>query len=726
MKPLIKSTLFQNVSSETIEIVAEKNRAQKHTFLIPTKYISPECAQLGYLLNEYFNYKKAPINRINYRTFFGNSRFDAMQGAIKISRHKSLSRKNIKTKTFFLHDPTLEYLNLIDPLGLGEEKALIPGVKVVPDIDTIQSLLIKGERPSAVAICPDKSMNISDAVEILSLCRAKNIISILELSDMDISTPEAFIHIMPLLPDIIVTGESLTDYQIPFGAFSMSEEVHSPWSQINTCYIHSSTYGGNSLSTGRAINNFLSKAPCIKSSQDIQDKCVNITKLNNERLKAFSQYVNPGLVGLYALTGLDIQPIKAHGSILEIETSEGLKKNIIDCVSGGGAAIRGHTPPDIVPEVIKQHDTGKDYWKELAAKFTELSWPHVFPAISGATAVDIAMSMAMISNPEKTKILVFKSNYAGKTLLSLNGSEDVIWRTPFAPLYHDVIYIDPFAIDAHRMLESLLSIGTVALIWFELIQGGTGKEIPDVLIEIINKNKKSGGYIVGIDEIFSGFYRVDSLFSYKNKHITPDIITLAKPLSDGIFPFAVALINSDVYQKALENKPHVVRYIETLYKNQFGSHIALHSVEKILSPEFIRNLLKVSEILSQGLHKIALKSPLIKAIHGKGHFYQFYYEDKNPILRISGELGRSMFMLYMCRLIIKEADVFLFFDRCLPSLALSETEATTLIKNLETVLVTHRPSFLYLKFFGFMIRVVINVAFDSLKMIMRKSPLHKF
>ncbi len=710
--------LFGSTSKETSEIITRFNRERKHTFLIPTKFISSECGQAAYLLNEYFNWNRSGEERICYRTFFANSRFEAIQGAVKIARHKSLSMKK-EAAAILICDPTTELSNFVDPLNRGEAEALIPGIKIVPTLDEIRKLAVQRTDLAAIALCPSQETSASDISDIFAQCKRDGIITILEQSDLDIKSDESLIHLITQLPDIIVTGESLTNYEIPFGAFSMSETVHEPWASMLACCTHSSTYSGNNLSVTKVREQLLTHAPCLRSDRAVQDKCAAIADDNNERLSAFARYVNPGIVKLYGLTGLDIHAVGGHGSMLFIRLKDKGEKEIFDCVAGGGAVVRGHTPQDIVPEVIEKHDNDKDYWELLSAKLGDLCLPHVFPALSGASAVDIGMTLAMLANEDKTKIVTFKENYAGKTLLSLVCTADKTLQDPFLPLYHDVTYIDPFAADAKKNLESVLSSGEVALIWFEVVQGGCEKEIPDDLIEVVNRCKDEYGYMIGTDEIFNGFFRIGGLFSFQGKVDAPDIVTLAKPLSGGTFPFAATSVSSQLYDKAIQNKPEVVRYLEKLYQNQLGSHIALHSMEKILSPGFKENILKVSEILYKGLNEMTRNSSLLKEVSGRGHSYRLCYNDKNIFLRFLGETGYWFFVLYICRLCVKKADVFLFFDECCPALTITEEEAEVLLKKMRAVF-TENTFSTWLAFSFFMVKAIFFFIADSLKPATKK------
>ncbi len=701
MNSLAESGIFKAVSAETLELIKTLNTTWQHTFLIPTRFISSEIGQVGFLLNEYFNWKRDKTQRQVYRSFFANSRFEALQGAIKIARQHGYERKTPHPGNVVICDPTLEIKHFIDPLGRGEKNALIPGIKIVATLDEVTQLLAQGKIPLTVVVCPGQERTAAAISGLLRRCQEQKIITIFEDVDLELTSTEPLIHSLTPRPDIIVTGESFTDYEIPCGTFSMLEHIHKPWASVWTCFLHTSTYAGNRLVLSKMRENLLQQVPFFASNPDIQQACAQIAAGDAERLNAFATYINPGLIKFYALMGLEVNPVKAHGSQLTLKTKEHTEKTLLDCVAGGGAVVRGHTPDDLVSEVIAVHDTQTDYWDALQKRFFELSgFSHAFPAISGATAVDIAMSLALLANKDKTQILTFKENYAGKTLLSLVGTAEEMWQEPFLPLYHDVNYVDPFAVDAGKQLSAILTSGRVALVWFEIIQGATEREIPRELLEIIMQYKEEFGYIVGVDEILMGFYRTGALFSHTDTPVMPDMITLAKALCDGTFPMGMTLVSAEVYQNALKNNPEAVRYYEKLYVNQSGSHIALHCINTLLAPGVEEHVKRVGEILQQGLLEISQNSPFIGEVAGKGLSQCLYYKPDN-----------WLFELFWCYQSLTKADTFLYFNRFAPALTMTEEEARLLVENLKKVFYRGKFS-TYAQFGLYLLKAIVSMLFS--------------
>lgn len=697
MKSFAEMGIFKAASEDTLELIKTLNTTQQYTFLIPTRFICAESGQVGYLLNEYFNWNRAKDQRILYRTFFGNSRFEALQGAIKIARHHWHKHAATHPRNILLCDPTLELKHFIDPLDRGEAEALIPGIRIVATLDEVNQFLGQGENPLAVVMCSTQEMSGADLSALFQQCRQQKIFTIFEDADLDLTSDTSLVHSIMPPPDIIVTGESLTNYEIPCGAFSMAVHIHKPWASMMDCFTHSSTYAGNRLALIKMRENLLRNVPFFRSNTEIHERCARIAQNDKERLHAFARYINPGIVKLYRLMGLDVNPVKAHGSQLTIRTHEHTEKTVLDCVAGGGAVIRGHSPQDIIPEVIDLHDNQTNYLEALQKRLTELSsLSYAFPTISGATAVDIAMSVALLANKDKTQVVTFKNNYAGKMLLSLIGTFDEEARKPFFPLYQDVTYIDPFASDAREQLTTVLTSGKVALVWFEIYQGATEREIPHELLEIIAAYKQEYEYIVGVDEILVGFFRMGKLFSHTNTAVSPDIITLAKILCDGTFPMAMTLVSAEVYQRALSTNPDAVRYYEKLYVNQLGSHIGLHCIDKLLTTGIEEHARRIADLLQKGFAELSRNSPFLQDVVGKGFSYRLHYKYDNPLV--------MFFWSYLC---LTKANTFLFFDRCgPPALTLTEEEAELLLNNLKRVFYGGNVS-TYAQFFFYLMKVII-------------------
>jgi acetylornithine/succinyldiaminopimelate/putrescine aminotransferase/ubiquinone/menaquinone biosynthesis C-methylase UbiE len=706
MKQPRQRRIFKEASEKTTTLIRKLNEEGKSTFLIPTGFISPEAGQVAYLLNEYYNHGRNNLGHTTYRTCFESSRFEAVNGAIKIARAKSRDMKHQYKKEILVCDPTGELELLFDPLERGKDKALIPGVLFFKETAAVEAYITEAAFPPiALIIGVHKELSPGTVTHLWQLCGEKKIITILDEARTDFRTFLALVHQVSPLPDVIITGESLTEAEIPFGAFSMARVIQEPWNNPFTCMYHSSTFGGNRLALQRVRDYLLDKNHLFTGNHPILSGCKKIEENDGRRLNAYSTYINSGLVHVYTLAGLDINPVNAHGTTLTVRNndnnndSENEKETrILDCISGGGTAVRGHTPHDIVKEVIHVHDVKENYWEKLCQKLTQLTgFSHVFPAVSDSTAIDTAVILGMLANKNKTRIIIFKGNYAGTTLLSLVATEAEYFRESYLPLYFDVLYIDPLNERAKEVLVKELKSRKVALIWFEPFQAQMMRPdpqdpmmrpIPRELLDLVEAYKEEGGYIIGVDD-GTGLYRAGSILGYQGKITSPDIVTLSRGIGDSAFPIGITLVSSHVVDNARSYKPGLVDYLENFYVNQLGAHICLHLLGKIASPAFGKHFREVSRVFKPGLIEIARTSPFIKEIEGEGLLLSIRYRCRNPLLKVLGkdaqQMASQLFPLFMSRLCREKAGTLLHFRRCTPALSITRQDVHSIIKNLEKV-----------------------------------------
>jgi acetylornithine/N-succinyldiaminopimelate aminotransferase len=149
---------------------------------------------------------------------------------------------------------------------------------------------------------------------------------------------------------------------------------------------------------------------------------------------------------------------------------------------------------------------------------------------SGTEANEAALKFARLAT-KKTNLIALQESFHGRTLgaLSLTGHD--AYREPFAPLVPGVTFVAPNDVAA---LEAAVDANTAA-IFLEPVMG-EGGIIPltdEFLITARRVADKTGALLV-FDEIQCGLGRTGHLFAFQKSGVTPDIITLAKPLGGGL------------------------------------------------------------------------------------------------------------------------------------------------------------------------------------------------
>lgn len=536
------------------------NVERRPTFSTIDKQGSRRLPQLGYLLNALIS-EKRPDERRRFRLFAGNSSIEAVHGAIKIARHRGRMTDRVPNCLVLDSRPTLR--RFFSPV---EGAPLVPGVLIVRTLPEVRHV----SRDRAYSLVLFRPASTEEVLEIersgiIDTFRALNAPVAL---DLDALGP--IDEVRPLLrlrADIYLFGEQLTERQIPLGVFLTRSDLYSPWANEYDARLHSSTFGGNDCSVGYAVETILRrcKLPAL-----VREEVDRIAADARAAQRARELYLNPALARIAAHEQGDLNFARAEGIRVVLEDG----RHVVDCCGGSGVNIRGHNPDDVV-KALDAYEPGSSPWRDLERELCrEANLARAFPAVSGATANDIAFLLAMAASHPRRKVIVFKSNYAGKTLTQLPFSRSSWFQDPFKPLFDEIIEIDPGSPRAAADLTAALHRDDVALVWLCLVMYGDILDFPDALLEVIQNEKRPETYVL-VDEVFTGMYRVGELFAHRGR-IAPDLVTMAKGLSDCTFPIGVTLASDRVVQAATGADADLVKELGEHYRNELGSLIALN------------------------------------------------------------------------------------------------------------------------------------------------------
>src|SRR5947207_4580006 len=223
-------------------------------------------------------------------------------------------------------------------------------------------------------------------------------------------------------------------------------------------------------------------------------------------------------------------------------------KRYLDFLSGIGVNALGHAHP-AVQKVLKQQ-AGKlihtsnlfyhEYQAELAKRLTKISGlDRAFFCNSGTEAWEGALKLARAyarvntSNGHKAKwrLLALDNSFHGRTFGALATTGQEKYRHPFAPMLPGVNFVAfNDLVDLKRQFD-----GSVCAVCLETIQGEGGiNPISPEFLRLARELRQKSGALVLIDEIQSGLGRTGKYFAYQHYGITPDIVTVAKPLAAGL------------------------------------------------------------------------------------------------------------------------------------------------------------------------------------------------
>jgi acetylornithine/N-succinyldiaminopimelate aminotransferase len=226
--------------------------------------------------------------------------------------------------------------------------------------------------------------------------------------------------------------------------------------------------------------------------------------------------------------------------------SEG--RRYLDFLSGIGVNALGHGHPAIRSALKRQagrliHVSNlffHEYQAELAKRLTKISGlQKTFFCNSGTEAWEGALKLARAfartqnSNGHKAKwrLLALENSFHGRTFGSLATTGQEKYRHPFAPLVPGVGFVAfNDAEDLKRQFD-----GSVCAVCLETIQGEGGiHPLSQEFLQTARQLTDRTGALLILDEIQCGLGRTGRYFAYQHYGVTPDIVTVAKPLAAGL------------------------------------------------------------------------------------------------------------------------------------------------------------------------------------------------
>jgi len=215
----------------------------------------------------------------------------------------------------------------------------------------------------------------------------------------------------------------------------------------------------------------------------------------------------------------------------------------LDFLGGIAVISLGHAHPVFVQAVAEQAATlghVSNYFATppqlgLAARLKRLAGTgdsgRVFFGNSGAEANEAAFKLARLhGGTDRPRILALKNAFHGRTMGTLALTGKPAMQQPFEPMVPGVEFLDS-TIEA---LEEAID-DRVAALFVEPIKGEAGVlELPEGYLVAAREITRRHGALLVIDEIQTGAGRTGAWFAFQHAGITPDAITVAKGIGNGI------------------------------------------------------------------------------------------------------------------------------------------------------------------------------------------------
>jgi acetylornithine/N-succinyldiaminopimelate aminotransferase len=234
-------------------------------------------------------------------------------------------------------------------------------------------------------------------------------------------------------------------------------------------------------------------------------------------------------------------------------------RKYLDFLSGIGVNALGHGHPAIRKALVRQagrvlHTSNlfyHEYQAPLAERLCAISGLEaVFFTNSGTEAVEGALKLARAHARERSRnghrpawrVLAMTNSFHGRTFAALSATWTKKYREPFGPLVPGVRFVRFNDVaDLSRNMDA-----SVCAVLLEPIQGegGINAVTPEFFAAARRLSRRYGAMLIA-DEIQCGLGRTGRYFAYQHYGVTPDIVTLAKPLAAGL-PLGAILAGAHV------------------------------------------------------------------------------------------------------------------------------------------------------------------------------------
>jgi acetylornithine/N-succinyldiaminopimelate aminotransferase len=305
---------------------------------------------------------------------------------------------------------------------------------------------------------------------------------------------------------------------------------------------------------------------------------------------------------------------------------DGEGRRYLDFLSGIGVNALGYGHPAVVKTIEEQ--AGKlihvsnlffhRYQASLAEKLTKISGlDRAFFCNSGTEAWEGALKLARAygqhmapkGTKPKTKFLVMENSFHGRTYGSLSTTGQKKYRAPFAPLVPGVVFVkfNNVADLKKKFSNSVCAIG------LETVQGEGGVQpvAPEFLATARELTSETGALLI-LDEIQCGLGRTGKYFAYQHYGVTPDVVTIAKPLAAGL-PLGAILTTNNVAAAF-----HPGMHGTTFGGGPLACATAETFISMLTSGGMLQHIAELGHYFQEKLTELKSKHKVIKEVRGVG------------------------------------------------------------------------------------------------------------
>ncbi len=299
-------------------------------------------------------------------------------------------------------------------------------------------------------------------------------------------------------------------------------------------------------------------------------------------------------------------------------------KQYLDALSGIAVCSLGHANAKLADAICNQsrqllHTSnlyGISTQEQLGDTLCRVAnMDKVFFSNSGAEANEAAIKLARLYGHNKgielPTIIVAETSFHGRTLATLTATGNKNAQAGFEPLVDGFVRV-PF--DDIKAIEQVAATNkNIVAVLVEPIQGEGGIRIPAAdYLDKIRALCDQHDWLMMLDEIQTGICRTGKWFAYQHSNSTPDVITSAKALGNGV-PIGACLARSKA-AAVLQPGTHG----STFGGNPLACAAGLAVVAEMEAHDLAANATIKGERLIQGLKAALQDCNTVSEIRGQG------------------------------------------------------------------------------------------------------------
>ena len=304
----------------------------------------------------------------------------------------------------------------------------------------------------------------------------------------------------------------------------------------------------------------------------------------------------------------------------------------------------GHQHPKVIEAIKEQAEKlcyiAPNFGNETRGKLAELIAKHtpgdlnkVFFTLGGGESNDTAINLVR-QVTGRYKIMSRYRSFHGSTIggLSITGDPR---RVPAEPLLPGVVRVfDAYCYRctfgqtypgcglecAEHIREVMLYEGpeTIAAIFLEPVTGTNGVFVPPKeYLPRIREICNEFGVLMVADEVMSGWGRTGKWFGVDNWNVVPDVMTMAKGVTQGYVPLGAVVVNEKI-AKFYDDR--MFWYGLTYSGHPLACAAGAATVKVYEEENLIENSARMGELLKARLHELKEKHPSVGDVRSIGLF----------------------------------------------------------------------------------------------------------